>query len=74
MAPGATGTPTLTFPTRVDATLTSAASGHPIVIGLDGVPGTGDDLSNDIIDMQDPARSRTAPEDGISPRRRPKLR
>jgi hypothetical protein len=53
MAPGATGTPTLTFPDPCqDATLTPAASGHPIVIGLDGVPGTGDDLSNDIIDMQ----------------------
>ena len=52
MAPGATGSPTLVFPSPAhDATLTSAAAGHPIVVGPDGTIGGGDDLDNTNIDM-----------------------
>jgi len=52
MAPGATGAPSLVFPSPgQDATLTAAAAGHPIVIGPDGAVGGADDLDNTNIDM-----------------------
>jgi hypothetical protein len=60
-APGAIGTPALTFPTpQDDATLTRAAAGldgqlgtsddHPTVLGADQTAGTGDDLDDQVID------------------------
>jgi hypothetical protein len=52
IAPGATGTPALNFPDPCfDATLTPEAAGHPIVVGPDGVAGTGDDLDDSNIDV-----------------------
>ena len=61
-APGASGTPNLTWPAPCrDATLAPAAFGpdgmpgtaddHPIVKGPDGIPATGDDLTNSNIDI-----------------------
>ena len=70
MAPGASGTPHLIFPTdRADATLTAAATGedgilgtaddHRLVRGGDGIAGTSDDLDQANIDAR-AATSRTA--------------
>ena len=51
IAPGASGTPALSFPNPCgDATLSASASTHPIVLGPDGVVGGGDDLTDSNID------------------------
>ena len=51
--PGSVGTPDYSFPSPCDeASLTAAAAGHPLVLGPDGVPGGGDDLTDDNIDLE----------------------